>query len=57
MERKSCKRLTNPARLVLPCKIGEVLARTQNVLQDFDLKNLAYQDISKILQVLQDLAR
>ena len=48
---------------ILPCKKAQALARVQNFLQDFDFKNLAYQDIylayqdiSKILQVLQELA-
>ena len=41
---------------ILPCKKAQALERVQNFLQDFDFKNLAYQGISKILQVLQELA-
>ena len=53
---KSCKKLKILQDCNLPCKKVQVLARVQNFLQDFDFKNLAYQDIFKILQVLQDLA-
>ena len=58
--KKSCNRITvikNLARsqqilqdYFLPWKKAQGLARIQNFLQDFDFKNLAYQDISKILQ-------
>ena len=52
--RRSCKRLTNPARLILSYKKYEVLARKLIILQDFNSKILLLKKSQKILQVLQD---